>query len=115
MTDRSRRVQALRTDIHAVLNAVASEHAEGVIKLSQTLVCGLITAISRKRYACNKPAGPTKRSGFHQKDGQLVEQQAHKMHSYKPSNLHDPQASEELSAGAGVLFCKNGSIFSYCA
>jgi hypothetical protein len=26
-------------------------------------------------------------SGFHQKEGQLVEQHAHKIHSYSPSNL----------------------------
>ena len=31
---------------------------------------------ARKRYDCNRPAGPIKRSGFHQNDGQLVEQQA---------------------------------------
>src|SRR5512145_1635783 len=34
-----------------------------------------------KRYACSRPAGPTNLSGFHQKEGQDVEQQAHRMHS----------------------------------
>src|SRR5688572_4052066 len=34
-----------------------------------------------KRYACSSPAGPTNLSGFHQKEGQDVEQQAHRMHS----------------------------------
>src|SRR6201999_217084 len=39
-----------------------------------------------KRYACSSPAGPTNLSGFHQKLGQLVEQLAHRMHSYRPSS-----------------------------
>ena len=29
-------------------------------------------------------------SGFHQKDGQDVEQQAHRMHSYRPSSWWNP-------------------------
>src|SRR5258706_3871018 len=33
------------------------------------------------RYACNSPAGPTNLSGFHQNDGQAVEQQAQRMRS----------------------------------
>ena len=36
---------------------------------------------ARNRYACSKPAGPINLSGFHQNEGQLVLQQAHKIHS----------------------------------
>ena len=39
---------------------------------------------ARKRYACKRPAGPTNLSGFHQNDGHAVEQQAQRMHSYRP-------------------------------
>src|SRR3569623_194656 len=42
---------------------------------------------ARKRYACSSAAGPRNLSGFHQNDGQAVEQQAHRIHSYKPSSL----------------------------
>ncbi len=41
---------------------------------------------ARKRQDCSSAAGPRNLSGFHQNDGQEVEQQAHRMHSYRPSS-----------------------------
>src|SRR3990167_11341088 len=63
-------------------------------------------AVSRlsaiKRYDCNNAAGPMYLSGFHQKDGHDVVQQAHKIHSYKPSNCALSSGDCSLSvAGAG--------------
>src|SRR5471032_2389107 len=50
--------------------------------------CVSVSRLSiRKRYAANKPAGPTNLSGFHQNDGQEVEQQAQRIHSYNPSSF----------------------------
>ena len=54
--------------------------------LYECILCACcLTAWSResamKRYAVSRPAGPTNLSGFHQNDGQAVEQHAHRMHS----------------------------------
>ena len=38
-------------------------------------------------YACISVAGPKYSSWFHQYDGQLVEQHAHRIHSYRPSSF----------------------------
>ena len=40
-----------------------------------------------QRYAASSTAGPRYLSLFHQYEGQLVEQQAHRIHSYRPSSL----------------------------
>ena len=47
-------------------------------KRARVSVSRLSTA---KRLAFNNAAGPKNLSGFHQNDGQAVEQQAHKIHS----------------------------------
>ena len=63
----------------------------------------------------SKPLGPIKRSGFHENDGQAVEQQAHRMHSYKTSSV--ARSSGECRrqiTGAGVSFSKKGVILSCC-
>ena len=44
----TRRIEAFWTDIHTVLNAVASENTEGVIKLCQTLVRRLVATIRQE-------------------------------------------------------------------
>src|SRR3989442_7815275 len=68
-----------------------------------------------KRYACSNPAGPTNLSGFHQKDGQAVEQQAHRMHSYRPSSssLSRGDCSRSFSGGGSSL-TRYGLIEWYC-
>ena len=48
VADRTRRVKALGTDIHTILNAMAPEHTEGIVKLRQTLIRRLISTISQK-------------------------------------------------------------------
>ena len=64
-----------------------------------------------KRYACNKPAGPTNLSGFHQNDGHEVEQHAHNMHSYKPSNSSRSAGICRRSFSGGmVVLTKYGLI-----
>jgi hypothetical protein len=40
-----------------------------------------------QRYDCSRMAGPRYSSEFHQYDGHDVEQQAHRMHSYRPSSF----------------------------
>src|SRR5690606_15103521 len=62
-----------------------------------------------KRLAFNSAAGPKNLSGFHQNDGQLVEQHAHKIHSYKPFNFSRCSGDCKRSvAGAGWSLIKNG-------
>src|SRR5690625_857670 len=64
---------------------------------------------TRKRYDCNKPAGPTNLSGFHQNEGQDVEQQAHKIHSYRPFNSSRSMGDCRRSrSGGGVALIKYG-------
>ena len=48
MANGASRIEAFRTDIHTVLDAVASENTKGIIKLRQTLVCRLIAAIRQE-------------------------------------------------------------------
>ena len=55
---------------------------------------------AKNLYACSSPAGPINLSGFHQNDGHDVEQQAHKMHSYRPSILS--RSSIDLNSIAKV-------------
>lgn len=40
-----------------------------------------------QRYDCSRMAGPRYSSEFHQYEGHEVEQQAHRMHSYRPSSF----------------------------
>ena len=51
MANGTRRIKALRTDVYTVLDAVASENTEGVIKFRQTLVRRLVATI------CQEPVG----------------------------------------------------------
>ena len=46
--DRTRRVKALWTDIHTVLNAMASEYTEGIVKLRQSLIRRLVATIRQE-------------------------------------------------------------------
>src|SRR5471030_1967748 len=63
------------------------------------------------RYACNKPAGPTNLSGFHQKLGHEVEQLAHRMHSYRPSSSSRSSGVCRRSfSGGGVSLIRYGLI-----
>ena len=48
MTNGTRRIEAFWTDIHAVLDAMASEDTEGIVKLRQTLIRRLVAAIRQK-------------------------------------------------------------------
>ena len=48
MANGTRRIETFWTDIHTVLNAVAPENTEGIIKLSQTLVRRLIATIRQE-------------------------------------------------------------------
>src|SRR5215467_7046888 len=58
----------------------------GSSRLSRRSLVASSRESAMKRYAASSPAGPTNLSGFHQNDGQAVEQQAHRMHSYTPSS-----------------------------
>src|SRR5258706_933629 len=61
-----------------------------------------------KRYACNSPARPTNLSGFHQNDGQAVEQQAQRMHSYRPLRCSRScgDCNRSRSGGGSLLMTK---------
>ena len=50
-------------------------------------------------------------------DGQLVEQHAHRMHSYSPSSLarSSGDCSRSRPDGVGVTVCSQGWIDAYCA
>ena len=48
MTDGTRRIEAFWTDIHTVLDAMASENTEGIVKLRQTLIRCLVAGIRQK-------------------------------------------------------------------
>ena len=66
--------------------------------------CFSVSRLSiRKRYAASSPAGPMNLSGFHQNDGQDVEQQAHRMHSYRPSSLARYSGDCRCSRAGGYL------------
>jgi ERCC4-type nuclease len=75
------RVQTLRADVNAVHDGVAAEQAVRILEIIETLVGGLVARIGDEAVSASRPAGPTNLSGFHQNDGQEVEQQAHRMHS----------------------------------
>ncbi len=53
----------------------------GSSRLSRRSLVAWSRVSAMKRYAASSPAGPTNLSGFHQNDGQAVEQQAQRMHS----------------------------------
>src|SRR5690606_37782919 len=79
----------------------------GSSSLDKRSVVAVSRLSARKRYACSKPAGPMNLSGFHQNEGQLVLQQAHRMHPYGPSSLAGSSGDCNLSiAGAVVSFCR---------
>src|SRR5690554_4356958 len=64
---------------------------------------------SKNRWACSSPAGPTYFSGFHHQEGQADEQQAHRMHSYKPSSFARSSGLWSRSiAGRGWSFISHG-------
>ena len=48
MANGTRGIEAFWADIHTVLDAMASEYTEGIIKLRQTLVRRLITTIRQE-------------------------------------------------------------------
>ena len=48
VANRFGRIQSLGTHVDAVLNAVATKHAEGVIQLSQAVVCRCIATVSEE-------------------------------------------------------------------
>ena len=48
VADGTRRIEAFGTDIHTVLDAVASENAEGIIELRQTFVRRLVATIRQE-------------------------------------------------------------------
>ena len=48
VADGTRRIEAFWTDIHTVLDAMASENAERIIELCQTLVRRLIATIRQE-------------------------------------------------------------------
>ena len=56
-------------------------------------VCLLYDVLTRlstiHRYDCSRAAGPRNLSPCHQYDGHAVLQHAHRMHSYKPSYMHN--------------------------
>ena len=86
MTNRLRWIQALGAHVDAVLNAVTTKYAERIVQFGQSIFCGGVSTVGEEAIGLQQPAGPTNRSGFHQKEGQLVEQQAQRMHSYNPSS-----------------------------
>jgi hypothetical protein len=110
MANRLGRVQTLGADTDAVHDATATEHAERIIQLCQTLRCCSIATIDQKAIRLNQRRwDPGTFSGFHQKDGQLVEQHAHRMHSYRPSSFSRSSGDCRRSfAGAGVLLIRYG-------
>ena len=76
-----------------------------------SVAVSLLSAINL--YACNNPEGPMNLSGFHQKEGQAVEQQAHRIHSYKPSSFSRSWGDWRRSiSGGSSSFIKYGFIFS---
>src|SRR6185295_16423497 len=62
-----------------------------------------------KRYDCSSAAGPRNLSGFHQNDGHEVEQQAHRMHSYRPFSFSRSSGDCRRSfSGGGSLLMTYG-------
>ena len=55
MPNGSGRVQALRTNVHAILNPMAAKHTEGVVETGQPLIGRRIAAI-REEAVCLKQA-----------------------------------------------------------
>ncbi len=66
--------------------------------------CFSVSRLSiRKRYAASSPTRPMNLSGLHQNDGQDVEQQAHRIHSYRPSSLARCSGDYRFSRARGYL------------
>ena len=107
LTDGLAGVESFGAGLGAVHDRVAAVELEAVVQRLQTLLSLLIarvndpaiglranriSAIYRKcnnsaEPTCMRMAGPRYLSAFHQYEGQDVEQQAQRMHSYSPSNF----------------------------
>ena len=61
MTNRLGGIQTFRAHIDAVLNAVATKHAEGIIQPGQTVFCRRVTAVGEES-VCLKQTGGTNKS-----------------------------------------------------
>ena len=57
-------IQALRTHVDAILNAVAAKHAEGVIQIGQPVLCRGITTVSEESIRLQQTGGTDKPIGI---------------------------------------------------
>ena len=64
-------------------------------------------------YACMRTAGPKYLSPFHQYDGHAVEQHAHKIHSYRPSNFARSSVACKFWSSPLASLKTKKSIISY--
>src|SRR5574343_1305881 len=87
----------------------------GSSRLSRRSLVAGSRVSAMKRYAASRPAGPTNLSGFHQNDGQEVEQLAQRMHSYRPSSSRRSCGDCRRSfSGGGVSLMTYGLMEWYC-
>ena len=64
MTNRLGGIQTFRAHIDAVLNAVATKHAEGIIEAGQAVFCGRITAVGEESVRLKQTGGTNKSIGI---------------------------------------------------
>ena len=57
MTNCFGRVQALRTDVHTILNPMAAKHAEGVVQTGQAVIRSGIAAVGEKAIRLQQTSG----------------------------------------------------------
>ena len=137
VSDRFGGVESLGTGLGAVHDRVAAVELEAVVQSLQSLLSLLVTRVNdpavglRERQSqtaigvggevtCMRMAGPRYLSAFHQYEGQEVEQQAQRMHSYSPSSFfrssfdcrNSPCARSWLPS---TLVCSQGLIDLYWA
>src|SRR3546814_654003 len=134
-------VQALRARVGAVHDGVATVELERVVQELQARtgesecqqtphrtpiqsapfsLTSTATFSSREasfhRNACSRTAVPRYLSAFHQYDGHDVEQQAQRMHSYKPSSFLRSSLlcrSSLLMSFLGFFSCSQGLMLLY--
>ena len=63
MANRLGGIQALRTHVDAILNAVAAKYAEGIIQLAQPVLCRRVTTVGEESIRLQQPGGTDKPIG----------------------------------------------------
>ena len=64
MTNRLGGIQTFGTHVDAVLNAVATKHAEGIIEAGQTVFCSRITAVGEESVRLKQTGGTNESIGI---------------------------------------------------